>query len=72
MAGGNNRIDFQIGFSTDESGLKKLQANLTQIMNMDKNANPLKPLTQGEQDAIKKATILSCFLLSFLNNLKKF
>ena len=58
MAGGNNRIDFQIGFSTDESGLKKLQANLTQIMNMDKNANPLKPLTQGEQDAIKKATIL--------------
>ena len=58
MAGGNNKIDFQIGFSTDESGLKKLQANLTQIMNMDKNANPLKPLTQGEQDAIKKATIL--------------
>ena len=58
MDGRNNRIDFQIGFSTDESGLKKLQANLTQIMNMDKNANPLKPLTQGEQDAIKKATIL--------------
>lgn len=57
MAGGNNRIDFQIGFSTDESGLKRLQANLTQIMNIGKD-NPLKKLSEGEQDAIQKAEAL--------------
>ena len=58
MANGNNRIDFQIGFSADESGLKKLQANLTQIMEIGRKADPLKPLQEGEQDAINKAIIL--------------
>lgn len=58
MPGGRNRIDFEIGFSTDESGLKKLQANLTQIMNIGNGKDPLKGLTEGEQQAIQNAGLL--------------
>ena len=58
MPGGRNRIDFEIGFSTDESGLKKLQANLTQIMNIGSGKDPLKGLTEGERQAIQNASLL--------------
>ena len=62
----NNKIEFQVGFSTDESGLKHLKNSLNEILQMA-HENSWSDFNSGEQQAIKNAEILKSALEKSFN-----
>ena len=59
-AGGNNRINFQIGYTVDKAGLEQMQSLFQQIANKAKE--PGNELNKGLQQAGKTAEVLDGIL----------
>lgn len=65
MANGSNRVNFEIGFSVDKSGLEQMQSLFQQIANKAKDTT--KPVDDGLKRAAQTATTLDRILEKTFN-----
>ena len=65
MANGSNRVNFEIGFSVDKSGLEQMQSLFQQIANKAKDTT--KPIDDGLKRAAQTATTLDGILEKTFN-----